>query len=361
MQGIRGGSRAAAWAAVILGLAASAAPSFSTAAVPRFTVVDLGTLGGPGSYATAVSDTGFVVGCSDMMPEGVHAFIYFQGAMRDLGSASDDGGNSCALAVNDAGTAAGRAGNGDLVAWSGGSVTRLGVKGNVGAINDAGAIVGSHPDGARTVAFLYQAGKLMDIGDPAVSSEATAINAQGEVVGASDGRAFLFRDGALRDLGTLGGGSSVAKGINDRGEVVGMASDEHGIPGAFLFDGTLRALPGAQDSAAVDINDRAEIIGSAEGSFGYIVVRDALTRLDALPEVRARGLHRVEPAAINNRGWIVGTAVNAQGDTRAVLLVPAAEAGLGGTAVNPGVVVAVDEDLREPDRGLGEDDRERVH
>jgi probable HAF family extracellular repeat protein len=322
MQGSRWRNRLAAHAAVILGLASGVAPPLAAAAVPRWTVVDLGTLGGPGSYATAVSDTGFVAGCSDVMPQGVHAFLYYRGVMRDLGTATDDGGNSCALAVNDAGTAAGRAGDGELVVWSGDSVTRLGVKGNIGAINDAGAIVGSHPDGTRTVAFLYQGGTLADIGSPAIGSEATAINARGEVVGASDGRAFLYRDGTLLDLGTLGGGSSIAKGINDRGEVVGMAADEHGAPGAFLFDGTLRPLPGTADSAAIDINDRAEIIGSAEGSFGYIVVHDALTRLDALPEVRAQGLHRVEPKAINNRGWIAGTAVNAQGDTRAVLLVP---------------------------------------
>jgi len=257
-----------------------------------------------------------------VMPQGVHAFLYYQGVMRDLGTATDDGGNSCALAVNDAGAAAGRAGNGDLVVWSGESVTRLGVKGNIGAINDAGTIVGSRPEGARTVAFLYRDGTLQDIGNPAVSSEATAINATGEIVGALDGRAFLYRDGTLQDLGTLGGGNSIAKGINDRGDVVGMASDAHGAPGAFLFDGTLRALPGTSDSAAVDINNRAEIIGSAEGSFGYVVVRDALTRLDALPEVRAQGLHRVEPKAINNRGWIAATAVNAQGDTRAVLFIP---------------------------------------
>ena len=322
MQVGRWRNRVAAWAAFLLGAASGAASPFAAAAVPRWTVVDLGTLGGPGSYATAVSDTGFVVGCSDVMPQGVHAFIDYQGVMRDLGTATDDGGNSCALAVNDAGTAAGRAGNGDLVVWSAGSVTRLGVKGNVGAINDAGAIVGSHPDGARSVAFLYRDGTLVDIGNPAVASEATAINAQGEVVGASGGRAFLYRDGTLVDLGTPGGGSSIAKGINDRGEVVGMASDGHGAPAAFLFDGTLRALPGTGGSAAIDINNRAEIIGSAEGSFGYVVARDALTRLDALPEVRAQGLHRVEPRAINNRGWIAGTAVDAQGDTRAILLVP---------------------------------------
>lgn len=322
MQVRRWSHRLAAWAALLLG----ALPPFAAAAVPRWSVVDLGTLGGPGSYATAVSDTGFVVGCSDVMPNGVHAFIYYQGVMRDLGTASDTStggvGNSCALAVNDAGTAAGRAGNGELVAWSGDSVTRLGVRGTVGAINDAGTIVGGYTDGPRTVAFLYRDGVLTDLGATGAWSEATAINTAGEVVGLSNGHAFLYRDGTLRDLGTLGGASSIAKGINDRGQVVGMASDERGVPGPFLYDGTLRALAGPLESAALDINNRGEVIGSAEGTFGYILVHDAATRLDTLPEVRARGWHRVEPTAINNRGWIVGTAVNAQGDTRAVLFLP---------------------------------------
>src|SRR5512142_1723508 len=162
-------------------LAALAAPC-AQAAGPGWTVVDLGTLGGPGSYATAVSDTGFVVGCSDVMPNGVHAFIYYQGVMRDLGTASDSGGNSCALAVNDAGVAAGRSGTGELVVWSDGAVTGLGVKGTVGAINDAGVVVGSYLDGAGSVAFVYKDGALANLGslggDAAAYNAATAIDAR---------------------------------------------------------------------------------------------------------------------------------------------------------------------------------------
>jgi probable HAF family extracellular repeat protein len=321
MQMRQAWNRIAAWTAIALAGVASAG-----AAVPRWMLVDLGTLGGPGSYGAAVSDTGIVVGCSDVMPNGIHAFIYESGAMRDLDAASESGGNSCALAVNDAGVAAGRSGAGELVVWSDSGVTRLGVQGNVGDINDAGAVVGSYGEAGRTRAFLFRDGTLTDLGalgnDAGAQSAATAINARDEIVGVSNGHAFVYAGGIMRDLGTLGGGASIAKGINDRGQVVGMASNALGQPGPFLYDGTMRALPGATDSAAIAINDRMQVVGSGEGIYGYVVAGGVVTRLDAIAAVRAQGWHHLDPTGINNRGWIVGTGMNADGDTRAFLLVP---------------------------------------
>ena len=69
--------------------------------VEGWTLVDLGTLGGPGSYGAALSDSGIAVGCADVDAASAHAFIYRDGARRDLGP-------GCALAVNDRGTVAGR-------------------------------------------------------------------------------------------------------------------------------------------------------------------------------------------------------------------------------------------------------------
>ncbi|HEV8254721.1 MAG TPA: HAF repeat-containing protein, partial [Vicinamibacteria bacterium] len=60
-------------------------------------------------------------------------------------------------------------------------------------------------------------------------SYAYAINPAGEVAGYSyttgnrELHAFLWRDGAMIDLGTLGSSSSFALGINPRGEVVGYS------------------------------------------------------------------------------------------------------------------------------------------
>ena len=113
-------------------------------AATQWNAIDLGTLGGPGSYANALTNGGVVVGCSDVAGAGIHAFAWQAGTMRDLGTGtSGTDGNSCAYAANDAGAVAGRAASGDLVVWKDGAVTDLGVKGGVGtttaAVNFAAA------------------------------------------------------------------------------------------------------------------------------------------------------------------------------------------------------------------------------
>src|SRR6516225_6105669 len=76
-------------------------------------------------------------------------------------------------------------------------------------------------------------GALPDVGP----STAAAINNDGQVVGAAnvgDGdrrHAVLWENGAMTDLGTLGGNESVATSINDQGQVVGYSR------GAFLWQG----------------------------------------------------------------------------------------------------------------------------
>jgi probable HAF family extracellular repeat protein len=241
--------------------------------------------------------------------------------MRDLDAGSNGPGSSCALAVNDSGTVAGRSTAGMLAIWNGSSVTSLNVAGDVGGIDSRGVVVGSYRDGASTIAFRYADGALKAIAGP--NSVATGINSRGQVAGTVDGRAFIYESGALRDLGTLGGARSSAKGLNDLGQVVGMSSDANSQPRAFEFDGAMRALPGPSYAGAIGINNRGQVVGSAEGTHGYLVEGDAYTRLDTLGAVTARGWRHMEPTGINDRGWIVGTGTNAAGELRAFILVPA--------------------------------------
>ena len=307
----------------LLALGAGGAHAAST---QSWALVDLGTLGGSGSFGSAVSDNGYVAGCSNTVNGDVHAFLWHDGAMVDLAAASGTAsGASCGLAVNDRGVVAGRVASGELVVWNGAAVTSLGVTGDIGAINDSGLVVGSYADGSVKRAFAWQDGVLRDLGAPsATASLATAVNARGEIVGQANGHAFLYRDGAFVDLGTLGGAASIAKGINDQGEVVGMASDPHGVPTAFVYSGSMRALAGPGESAGVDISDRGLVVASGEGYYGYLVAGSDVTRLDKLPAVVAKGWHHMEPTGINDRGWIVGTGFGPDGNPRAFLLVPGA-------------------------------------
>jgi probable HAF family extracellular repeat protein len=254
---------------------------------------DLGTLGGPGSRATAVNNAGQVVGFSDLPtgPTGLrHAFLWTSsGGMQDLGSIGQSLGESFALDINDAGQIVGwtrEVPDGALRAflWTQGAgmqdLGSLGPNANAMAsgINNAGQVVGQSglaaPSSAASHAVLWTPGQgMQDLGTLGGSiSEAVAINSAGQVVGwswASDTApwtsAVVFTPGqGVQDLGTLAGGRSQAIAINDAGQVVGFSvvgSDEH----AFLWT----ASGGLEDishvtgiTSAVAINNNGQVVGN---------------------------------------------------------------------------------------------------
>lgn len=130
-------------------------------------------------------------------------------------------------------------------------------------------------------AFSKQTGwRVVDLGTlggkVAYGSSAVAINARGDVIGNSwnnarrfepRSRAFLWRGGRLISLGTLGGASSQANGINDRGQIVGWAETKSGATHAFLWEnGHMRDLgvpPGSDNSAAEAITNSGLVAGEA--------------------------------------------------------------------------------------------------
>jgi len=179
-------------------------------------------------------------------------------------------------------------------------------------VNDRGQVVGRlHAPGERDRGFLWS--EMQGLLELSEMSSATVINNRGDVVGhrwERAGNVYVSRavfwtpqDGA-RDLGTLGGVSSTATGINDRRQVVGYSTIASGQEHASLWteqDGMLD-LGGARAHA---VNDRGEVVGFTVGAGGRVGFlwneQDGMVELP-LPE----GGGDCRAYAVNNRGQIVG-------------------------------------------------------
>jgi probable HAF family extracellular repeat protein len=163
------------------------------------------------------------------------------------------------------------------------------------ALNDRGDVAGrvTVPGPApATRVVRWRDGRPRDLGDLG-GGEATIpdmaagggspINRRGDVVGASstasgDHHAFLWRDGHMTDLGTLGGPSSWATAVNDSGQVVGASLTAEGEAHAFAWqDGRMVDLTalagGGQHTDVTDINDRGQVVGHVEGPDGPVAHR----------------------------------------------------------------------------------------
>jgi len=115
------------------------------------------------------------------------------------------------------------------------------------------------------------------------SSTARAINNSGQIAGYSKidnsvvdpsiQHAFLYKDGIMTDLGTLGGNKSHAYGLNDSGHIVGRSFLIGGADSAFLYNETEGMLNlndliapsiGWNLTFAKDINNLGQIVGFGE-------------------------------------------------------------------------------------------------
>lgn len=136
---------------------------------------------------------------------------------------------------------------------------------------------------------------------------------------------------SITDLGTLGGTSSEAAGLNNLGEVVGASTTATGVSHAFLYRNGLMfdlgTLPGGSDSHATAINDRGDIIGYSginaygpqfrERTQGFVRAAGTMHALGALYcrcsfNVRY-GTSRA--LAIANGGQIVGDSETSRGES----------------------------------------------
>jgi len=223
------------------------------------TMIDLGILGGNNSYAYAINDNGQVVGSS-----GGNAFLWENGELANLG-----GEDSVAVGINNSGQAIGtdHAGLTSAVLWEDGNRINLGTlpgdkKSQGVGINNSGHVVGYSWDSAVR-SFRLRNSVMTDLGAIMV----TGINDNGKIIGYSGSDAFIWVNGTITILGSLGG-ITYAKGLNNLDQIVGWShtgSANH----AFLWEnGTLVDLNNLIDSqsgwilnGAKDINSSGQIVG----------------------------------------------------------------------------------------------------
>jgi len=226
-------------------------------------MVDLGTLGGLSSWANAINNRGVIAGASNTATGELHAVTYTDSAgMVDLGTF---------VGCN----------------WS---VTN--------DISYSGIVVGS-----ALYEYVYPYDRI---------------------------HACMWINGQINDLGTLGGTQSAAWAINDKGVIVGesmIVGDA--IFHAFVYDSA--ASNQMIDIGAVEPN--ASSYAYAINNYGVIVgeqVLSSINRQHAAMYVAGEWIDLQQTyfptydssvaLDISDNGWIVGTGVNGNGETRGWVL-----------------------------------------
>ena len=292
----------------------------------RYKLIDVGTFGGPGSStqnAQVVNNQGTVAGGADTStpdpnfpntcifcgPFIAHAFQWQKGVLTDLG-ALPGVNTSGAFWISDSGLSVGFSENGaidpllgipgiDAVLWMNDQIIDLGTL--EGGHEAVALAVNSHvqvagvsanlvpdpfgPVGTQNRTFLWQNGVMEDLGTlggPDAGFLGLAgnveINERGQVVACSYTNStpnpvtgtptldpFLWGRGTMLDLGSLGGTSGCAIFLNNRGQVVGysnLAGDLTFHP--FLWDrGLLTDLGtfGGDNGMAFSINEGGHVVG----------------------------------------------------------------------------------------------------
>jgi probable HAF family extracellular repeat protein len=336
---------------------------------PRYRLIDLGTLGGPSSSVAGGTDItnqkGILIGSADTADpdpsspncysptcSARHAFEWQNGTVTDLGTLPG-AVISDAICINAHGDIAGLSENGLIdpltglpevfgVLWKNGKIINLGALGGNGSIalglNNDGEITGAAanaiPDpfslspilggpvlATQTRAFLWRQEVMYDLGTlGGPDSFGLFVNNHGEVAGVSytDGtpndstglptlHPFLWENGKMLDLGSLGGAFSVVNGLNDRGNVVGfmtLSGDQFQHPylwnhGTLIDLGTL----GGSNGEAHGINDAGEVVGVADlpgGSHNAFLWKEG-----AMTDLGNLGITS-DAHEINSKGQVVG-------------------------------------------------------
>ena len=186
--------------------------------------------------------------------------------------------------------------------------------GDAYAINSSGTVVGFSGTMETHRAFSYSGGVMTDLGTlGGGNSVACSINNFGVVAGRSDissgsWRGFSYSGGQMADLGVLSSGYSDAYGINDSGTIVGSVWTTGNMDHAAYYSGahwTDLGTLGGNYSAAAAINSAGTIVGWSDLSVGTHAFSYRAGVMTDLGTLEGSGSYAMD---INDSGTIVGYA-----------------------------------------------------
>jgi probable HAF family extracellular repeat protein len=279
-------------------------------------------------------------------------FVYSNGTVSALGI------DGTAYAINNSGQVVGNLGPSNVASlYSNGTVQLLGLSAGAAAygINDTGQITGetsfTNNSNGYPSAFLYGNGPTTNIGNLCCNapgstggSNGYAINASGQVTGvgiysnwptgtpAGSAFAFLYSNGAMTNLGTLGGMASFGQGISNNGLVTGSSlTAGNAAWHAYLYSrGAMRdlgTLAGDDASYGQGVNDSGDVVGvSVTGNSSvfraFLYTNGQMLDLNTLvtSSPLAKDVTLFEAYAINNSGAIVAGGYNPTAGTDAYYL-----------------------------------------
>jgi probable HAF family extracellular repeat protein len=316
-------------------------PTQSPAPV-TYGVTALDPLGGQTAVAYDAAEYGQVlVGRARTATGAFHAFAQGYFGVRDIGTFG--GAESTAFAVHgnlvvgQSQTASGQQ-RAFLADMNTNGVTNLGTLGGTwSAAYDvrSGHVVGAATAAgdARKHAFQFLNGTMSAIAiDRGGDSVAKGVNNLGDIVGYActsantSCRAFLVSNGLATELGPAGR-NSTANGINDAQQIVGSFTTSSGATHAFLhLNGSMADLGtlGGANSEGLAVNERGEVVGTSQSSAGagraFVWRNGMMTDLNTLLPPDS-GWVLESATSISDGGQIVGVGT-VDGASRAFLLTP---------------------------------------
>ena len=294
-------------------------------------IMDIGTLGGNASASMAVNNRGQVTGNAyNTIPDPffgtlgpVNAFWAFGVTQMHAFLWQDRG------PMQDLGTLGGPDSIGEF----------LNERGQLAGVSFTSFIANQGTGIPTQDPFLWDNGKMKDLGTlggtagwPYGLNNSGQVTGQSNLTGDAHYHAFLWDRGVLKDLGTLGGDNSSSRWINDAGEVVGRADLVPGVTGrhGFLWKKgrmtDLGILTGDICATAYAINSSEQIVGDSGNcsgvNHGFLwenggPIVDLQTLILPGSDVTIQ-----ETNYINDAGEISGFGMNSNGDQRAILLIP---------------------------------------